>query len=300
MRRLTMRQFVVFGAVARHQSFSKAAVELHLSQPAVSMQVRQMEAVIGLPLTEQVGKKIFLTDAGRVLQHVSQNIASQLLDLSKELDRLRGVDGGTLEIGITSTAKTVATDILGRFRRQYPKVNLAVQVANRDEVLALLAQNQVDLAIMGQVPDGLGLQSYLLMPNPLVVVAPPGHPLDGQPSVPMAALADEVFILREPESGTQQAVDRFFAANGLRLKRTVTMNSNAAIKMAVQAGLGLGIIAEQTIDLERQLGRLTVLPVAGFPIMRHWYLVHRADKLLSPAAQAFKDELLVMLPASTA
>ncbi len=296
MRRLTMRQFVVFEAVARHSSYSRAAEELHLSQPAVSMQVRQIEAVIELPLTEQIGKKIFLTDAGRVMQHASQNIAAQLKDLSQALNRLKGVEGGTIQLGITSTAKAVAAGILARFRQHYPRVNLALEVSNRAEVLEMLSQNRIDVAIMGQVPPDLGLTATRLMENPLVVVAPVNHPLRARQNIPLADLAGETFLVREPGSGTQDAMERFFAAQGLRIARSVSMNTNAAVKMAVQAGLGLGILSLQTLEMELALNRLAVLSVEGFPVIRHWYLVHREDKLLSPAAQAFKEDLLASLP----
>ncbi|WP_407275367.1 LysR substrate-binding domain-containing protein [Halothiobacillus sp. DCM-1] len=297
MRRLTMRQFVVFEAVARHLSFSRAAEELRLTQPAVSMQMRQIESVVGLALTEQVGKKIFLTDAGRVMFHASQNIAAQLKDLGQAFNRLKGVEGGVIQLGITSSAKAVATGILARFRQKYKQVSLTLEVSNRGAVLDMLAQNRIDLAIMGQVPAELGLTAVRLMENPLVVAAPLNHPLTALRDIPLADLADETFLVREPGSGTQDAMERFFAAKGLRIARSVTMNTNAAIKMAVQAGLGLGILSLQTLEMELALNRLAVLSVEGFPVMRHWYLVHRADKLLSPAAQAFKDQLLVDLPA---
>ncbi len=292
MRRLTMRQLVVFEAVARHLSFSKAALELHLSQPAVSMQVRQIESFIGLALTEQVGKKIFLTEAGRMVSHASKNIAAQMNDLGQALTRLKGVEEGVFRLAVTSTVNAVATDVLAGFRNKHPKVSIHLQVSNRAEVLALLAENQIDLAIMGQVPEGLGLTATKFMDNPLVVIAPPNHRWVGRSSIPIEELADELFVEREPGSGTQGAMMRFFAAKQLKIKKSMEMNSNDAIKMAVQAGLGLGVISEQTLDMELSLQRLVILPVTEFPIMRHWYVVHRADKLLSPIAQAFKDFLL--------
>ncbi|HUN00778.1 MAG: LysR family transcriptional regulator [Halothiobacillaceae bacterium] len=292
MRRLTMRQLVVFEAVARHLSFSKAALELHLSQPAVSMQVRQIESFIGLPLTEQVGKKIFLTEAGRIVFHASNNIAAQLNDLGHALTRLKGVEEGLFRIAVTSTVNAVATDILAGFRGEHPKVSIHLQVSNRAEVLALLAENQIDLAIMGQVPEGLGLTATRFMANPLVVIAPPDHRWAQRITIPIHALAEEPFVEREEGSGTQGAMERFFAAKHLNINRSMVMTSNEAIKMAVQAKLGLGIISQQTLEMELMLNRLIVLPVEGFPIMRHWYVVHRANKLLSPIAQAFKDFLL--------
>jgi DNA-binding transcriptional LysR family regulator len=292
MRRLTLRQFKVFESVARQLSFSKAAAELHLSQPAVSMQVSSLGKIVGLPLTEQVGKKIFLTDAGREVLLVSQGIAAQLNGLQTNLAQLRGLDSGQLNIAVTSTVNAVTTDILVRFRSKHPKVSVHLDVSNRESVLGQLAANRIDLAIMGQVPDGLGLAATRFMDNPLVAIAPPDHPLVRKKHISVKNLASESFLVREAGSGTRGAMERFFAARGQDIRTSMEMSSNEAIKQAVQAGLGLGILSLQTLEMELALKRLAVLTVEGFPIMRHWYIVHRADKRLSPSAQAFKNFLL--------
>jgi DNA-binding transcriptional LysR family regulator len=293
MRRLTLRQFRVFEAVARHLSFSKAAAELHLSQPAVSMQVRGIEAILGLPLTEQLGKKIYLTEAGREVLHASRSITARLDDLQANLMQLRGIDSGRLNLAVTTTVSAVATDILARFRGQHPGVSIHLDVSNRESVLGLLAANRIDLAIMGQVPDGLDLEATRFMDNPLVVIAPPDHPLARKKKkVSIRDLASEPFLVREAGSGTRGAMERFFADKGQELRTSMEMSSNEAIKQAVQAGLGLGILSLQTLELELALKRLVVLDVEGFPIMRHWYVVHRIDKRLSPATQAFKEFVL--------
>jgi DNA-binding transcriptional LysR family regulator len=292
MRRLTLRQSRVFEAVARHLSFSRAAEELHLSQPAVSMQVRGIETILGIPLTEQLGKKIFLTEAGREVLHASQAITARLDDLQANLAQLRSIDSGQLNLAATSTVNVVATDILARFRGRHLGVSVHLDVSNRAAVLDQLVGNRIDLAIMGQVPDGLGLDAIRFMDNPLVVIAPPDHPLVGQKNISMASLATESFLVREAGSGTRGAMERFFAARGLEIRSSMEMSSNEAIKQAVQAGLGLGILSLQTLEMELALKRLAVLEVEGFPIMRHWYIVHRADKRLSPVAQAFKEFVL--------
>ena len=292
MRRLTLRQFRVFEAVARHLSFSRAAEELHLSQPAVSMQVRGIEAILGMRLTEQLGKKIFLTEAGREVLHASQAITARLDDLQANLAQLQSIDSGQLNLAATSTVNVVATDILARFRGRHLGVSVHLDVSNRAAVLDQLVGNRIDLAIMGQVPDGLGLDAIRFMDNPLVVIAPPDHPLVGQKNISMASLATESFLVREAGSGTRGAMERFFAARGLEIRSSMEMSSNEAIKQAVQAGLGLGILSLQTLEMELALKRLAVLEVEGFPIMRHWYIVHRADKRLSPVAQAFKEFVL--------
>ena len=292
MRRLTLRQFRVFEAVARHLSFSRAAEELHLSQPGVSMQIKGIETILGLPLTEQLGKKIFLTEAGREVLHASQAITARLDDLQANLAQLQGIDSGRLNLAVTSTVNAVATDILVRFRGRHPGVSVHLDVSNRAAVLDLLAANRIDLAIMGQVPEDLGLEATRFMDNPLVVIAPPDHPLARKKKVSVDALAAESFLVREAGSGTRGAMERFFSTRGLEIHSSMEMSSNEAIKLAVQAGLGLGILSLQTLEMERALKRLAVLNVEGFPIMRHWYIVHRADKRLSPAAQAFKEFVL--------
>lgn len=297
MRRLTLRQFRVFEAVARNLSFSRAAEELHLSQPAVSMQVRGIETILGLPLTEQIGRKIYLTDAGREVLHASQAITARLDDLQHNLAQLRSVDSGSLKLAVTATVNAVATGILVRFRGRYPGVAVHLDVSNRAEVLDLLANNRIDLAIMGQVPEGQDLAATRFMDNPLVVIAPPGHPLARKRRVTLEQVAAEPFLVRERGSGTRGAMERFFAERGLEIQSSMEMSSNEAIRQAVQAGLGLGVLSLQTLELELTLQRLAVLNVEGFPIMRHWYVVHRADKRLSPVAQAFKQ--FVLADAST-
>ena len=292
MRRLTLRQFRVFEAVARHLSFSRAAEELHLSQPAVSMQIKGIETILGLPLTEQLGKKIFLTEAGREVLHASRAITARLDDLQANLAQLQDVNSGRLNLAVTSTVNAVATNILVRFRGQHPGVSIHLAVANRESVLEQLVANRIDLAIMGQVPDGLELEATRILDNPLVAIAPPDHPFVKAKKLSLRELATEPFLVREAGSGTRAAMTRCFAENGLELRSSMEMSSNEAIKLAVQAGLGLGILSLQTLELELAQKRLAVLNVEGFPIMRHWYVVHRADKRLSPAAQAFKDFVL--------
>jgi len=292
MRRLTLRQFRVFEAVARHLSFSRAAEELHLSPPAVSMQVRGIEVILGLPLTEQLGRKIFLTEAGREVLHASRAITARLDDLQSNLAQLQGIDSGRLNLAVTSTVNAVATGILVRFRGRHPGVSIHLGVSNRESVLEQLAANRIDLAIMGQVPDGLELEATRIMDNPLVAIAPPDHPFAQKKKVSLRDLSSESFLVREAGSGTRAAMTRFFAEKGLELHSSMEMNSNEAIKQAVQAGLGLGILSLQTLEMELALKRLAVLQVEGFPIMRHWYVVHRADKRLSPAALAFKEFVL--------
>ena len=292
MLHITLRQLKVFEAVARLLSYSKAASELHLTQPAVSMQVRSLEESIGLPLTEQMGKRIFLTEAGREVFHYSHNIAELLTDMEAVLTGLKSLEGGNLKIAVASTVNYYATQLLTRFRALHPSVTINLDVTNRQSIIAQLAANQIDLAIMGLPPEGLDLQSESFMENPLVMIAPPTHRLGGKKSVALKDLAEESFVAREEGSGTRGAMERFFREHGLSPRLELVMSTNEAIKEAVQAGMGLAVVSRHTVLLELETGRLVTLPVEHFPIIRLWYVVQREGKHLSAVARAFKEFLL--------
>ncbi len=296
MLHLTFRQLNVFEAVARHLSFSRAAEALHLTQPAVSMQIKQLESNIGLPLFEQLGKKIFLTEAGHELYHYSRAIAQQLAEAEAVLGDLKGLKRGSLKISVASTANYFAPQLLAIFSQRFHNVTVSLNVTNRQSLLQQLASNEMDMAIMGQPPDGLDLASESFMDNPLVVIAPLNHPLVRERAIPLQRLQHETFLVREQGSGTRSAMERFFAQRGIDLTTGMEMSSNEAIKQAVQAGLGLGIVSVHTVALELEMKRLALLDVESFPIMRHWYVVHRANKRLSAVAQAFKSFLLDEAP----
>lgn len=292
MLHLTFRQLSVFEAVARHLSYSRAAQEMHLTQPAVSMQIKQLEENVGLPLFEQLGKKIYLTEAGRELSHYSRVIAQQLSEAESVLGDLKGLQRGRLKISVASTANYFAPQLLANFSQRFPTVTVSLDVTNRQALLAQLANNEMDMAIMGQPPEGLDLVAESFMENPLVVIAPVKHALAAEKGIPLKRLQSETFLVREQGSGTRIAMERFFNQHGVEFQAGMEMSSNEAIKQAVQAGLGLGILSLHTIGLELETKRLKVLDVKGFPIMRHWYVVHRKDKRLSTVAQAFKAFLL--------
>ncbi len=286
---ITLRQLQVFEAAARLTGFTRASVELHLSQPAVSMQIRQLEEQAGMPLFDQVGKKIRLTDAGRTLYHHAQGILVQVQEAQLELEEMRGVRRGQLNITVASTANYFAPRLLATFCQRYPGVKVSLDVSNREHILAQLCETDKDLAIMGQPPEESNLVAHPFMENPLVVIAAPNHPLAQERAISPARLADESFISREPGSGTRMAAERFFDAAGIRLTTAMEMSSNEAIKQAVQAGLGLGVVSIHTLEMESALDRLAILDVQGFPILRHWYAVHRPAKRFSAVAQAFLD-----------
>ena len=286
---ITLRQLQVFEAAARLGGYTRAAETLHLSQPAVSMQIRQLEEQAGMPLFDQIGKKIHLTDAGRALYRHAQDILAQVREAQLELEEMRGVRRGQLNITIASTANYFAPKLLAAFCQRHPDVKVSLDVSNREHILALLNEADKDLAIMGRPPEASDLVAHPFMENPLVVIASPAHPLARERRIPLARLAEESFISREAGSGTRMAAERFFDEAGAHLSTAMEMSSNEAIKQAVQAGLGLGVVSIHTLEMELVLDRLVILDVEGFPIRRHWYVVHRQGKRFSAVAQAFLD-----------
>jgi len=292
MLHLTLRQLRVFDSVAHHLSFSRAAEALHLTQPAVSMQIKQLEEAVGLPLFEQLGKKIYLTVAGKEFLHYCRNILDQLTEAENVLAEMKGVDRGKLTMGVATTASYFATQLLAEFCKRYPKVSVSLNVTNRETLLQQLAQNQLDMAIMGKPPEGLDLDMTSFMENPLVIIAAVNHPLAHTSDIPLSRLQQETFLVREQGSGTRIAMERFFTEQAIKLTTGTEMSTNEAIKQAVQAGMGLGILSLHTVSLELEANRLVVLDVQSFPIMRDWYVVHRKGKRLTATAQMFKEFLL--------
>lgn len=289
MKNVTLRQLKVFEAVANRLSFSRAAEELHLTQPAVSMQVQALADQAGLPLFEQMGKKIHLTAAGEELLRHARRISQQLREADEALAAIRGVRGGRLLVGVVSTAKYFAPRLLAAFMERHPGVDPRLGVHNRETIVRQLADNEIDLAIMGAPPTDFGTVSSAFAEHPQVIVAHPGHPLAARHRIEPADLAEEMFLIREPGSGTRGAMERFFAERGVTLGRTMEMSDNETVKQAVMAGLGLSFISEHSIGLELSAGRIVRLPVTGTPMIRHWYIVHRAEKTLLPMTTAFLD-----------
>lgn len=286
---ISLRKLRVFEAVARHLSYTRAAEEFHLSQPAVSMQVRQLEDAVGLPLFERLGKRILLTDAGQEVLHYSQAINRSLREMNEVLESLKGVSQGRLQIAVASTVNYFAPRLLAVFQQRYPGIGLRLDVTNRENLVHLLDSNTVDLVLMGLPPSDIEVESEAFLDNPLVVIAPPDHPLAGARKIPLTRLAEEHFVMRETGSGTRQAMERFFSERGLTIRHGMQMTRNEAVKQAVRSGLGLGVVSLHTIELELETRRLVTLDVEGFPDCRQWYLVYRRGKRLSPAASAFRD-----------
>ena len=292
MLHLTFRQLSVFESVARNLSFSRAADEMHLTQPAVSMQIKQLEENVGLPLFEQLGKKIYLTEAGRELYHYGKVIAQQLLEAGSVLSELKGLDRGKLNISVVSTANYFAPQLLAQFCSMHPQIKVSLNVGNRESVLRQLDDNEIDLAILGTPPDGIDVEAHPFMENRLVIIAASGNALAGEVRIPASRFQNEIFIMREQGSGTRLAAEKYFSSHRVVIRPGMEMSTNEAVKQAVQAGMGLGILSQDTVQLEVETGRLKILDAEGFPIIRHWYVVHRKKKRLSSVAEAFKSFLM--------
>ncbi len=292
LRHVTLHQLRIFDTVARHMSFARAAESLHLTSPALSIQVKQLAESVGAPLIEQIGKRLHLTETGRCLAGACGDVFERLARLEMELAELKGLKQGTLRLAVITGAKYLVPGQLGVFCERYPGIDVVLKVTNRERVLERLSGNLDDLYILGQPPEGLALVSEPFMDNPLVVVARSDHPLAQRKAIPPTALADEHFLVREEGSGTRITTDRFFANHGVKLKARMELGSVEAIKHAVAAGLGLAVLSSHSLTLDWSSGEFAILDVQGFPILRHWYLVHPQGKQLSVVAAAFRDYLL--------
>ena len=289
---ITMRQLQVFEAVARHLSFTRAAEELHLTQPAVSMQVKQLELMIELPLFEQLGKKIHLTAAGNAMVRHSRTMMAHLNEIERDINCLRSIDGGQLKICIASTINYFATRLLVKFHDKYKTVDISLEVTNREELIKRLDANQPDLVLMGQPPPELDVEAEAFMENPLIIIAHGQHPLAHSKNIPITEIADETFVMREPGSGTRTALKRIFHERGVAPKPGIQLSSNETIKQSVEAGLGLAMVSFHTVELELDAGRLVALDVENFPVMRKWYVAYRRGKQLSITAKVFIEFVL--------
>jgi len=290
--RITLKQLKIFETVAEQQSYTEAAKQLFLTQPAVSMQIKQLEEQTGLPLFDRSGKQISLTVAGTELLHHAYLVHQQIREAQQAMDEMRGLKRGRLHLTMASTASYFAPRLLAVFCERYPDVQVSLKVANRDGLLQALEDNTTDIVIMGKPPGGMAVESEMFMENPLVIIAPADHPLTSRKKIPLNEITAHPFIVRERGSGTRAAVERFLAQHDIERPGGMEMNSSEAIKQAVQAGLGLGVVSMHTLEMEMALKRLIVLDVEDFPVMRHWRLVYRRDKRFSAIARAFHDYIV--------
>lgn len=301
---VTLRQLRAFEAVARLGSFSRAAEELHITQPTVSKQIRQLTDAIGLPLIEQIGKRLHLTEAGERLHATCADWLRTWGRFEQSIADLKGLKEGKLRICTVSTTKYFMPRVLGPFCREYPGIDIHMEVVNRDRLLDRLARNEDDLYVMGVPPEDWQIESEPLIENPLVLIAPVTHSLVGQSRVPFSVLAGESFIVRERGSGTRMTMERTFQERGVPLNVRMELGSNEALKQAVAGGLGLAVVSRSTLRSGSHTGELVELDVEGFPIERYWYLVHPRGKELSVVARTFREFLRehkeMLLPAQPA
>lgn len=289
IRHLTLRQLQIFEAIVRLGSFTKAAEELFLTQPTVSMQIKKLNETIGLPLFTQVGRKTRPTEVGEDLYDACKNIFTTLHNLETSVANFKGLRRGYLRLGVITTAKYFAPEILGAFCQEYPGIDVALKVTNRERVLERINQGEDDVYILGQLPEDDGLVSIPFAPNPLVVVASKDHPLASERNISLERLAEEPLILREPGSGIRDAAMRLFHKHGLKPKVRMELGSNEAIKHAVVGGLGVAMLSLHTLTLEGATGPVDILDVEGFPIQRQWFLVYPKDRVLSLIAKTFLE-----------
>ncbi len=290
--KVTFHQLEVFDCVARRLSFTRAAEELSLSQPTVSAQMRQLSDEVGLPLFEQIGKTISLTDAGRELLAASRGVFDTWSRFEMTIADMRGLKRGMLRVACVTTAKYFVPALLGPFCANYPEVEIRLEIANRETLVGRLRNNQDDLYIMMLPPEDLDVEKTSFRDNPLVVVAPAGHALAGRPGVELKRLRDERFVMRESGAGTRIRVDRFFNEAGFVPKVRMELSSNEAIKHAVAAGLGISVLSRNALDVDPLLDGLAVVDVEGFPLADDWYFVYLRGKRLSVVARAFYDHVV--------
>jgi LysR family transcriptional regulator, low CO2-responsive transcriptional regulator len=292
MRHVTLRQLRTFAEVLRCGSFAAAAQALHLTPPAVTLQMRQLESRAGLPLMERSGSRIEATEAGREVASAAQRIDLAISDCADALSALRGLKGGRVSIGVVSTAKYFAPHALSAFAQAFPSVEIRLEVGNRSTIVGALEANTLDLALTGRPPEHLEVDRAPIGAHPHVVVARADHPHARHKKLPASVLADETFLVREPGSGTRNLMERFFAEARVAPHIGMEMASNETIKQAVMAGLGIAFLSAHTVSAELADGRLVMLDVAGLPVVRQWFIVKLARRRLLPAAQALRQFLI--------
>ncbi len=291
MRQSTLHQLKVFETVARLSSITRAAEELSLTQPTVSMQVKQLSKNVGATLFEQIGKKLYLTEAGQELFKTCRHIFEQLAQFEMKVADLQGMKSGRLKLATITTTKYFIPRVLEPFCKMYPGIDVALQITNHERIMSRLIQNQDDLYVVSQVPDSADFSAFPFLENPLVVVAPANHPLAGESNIPISALQDLPFIMRESGSGTRTAVENLLEEHHVSVRVKLELGSNEAIKQAIACGFGISVLSKHTFTPESKLLGLTILDVQHFPIKRDWYVIYPAGKQLSIVANTFWEFL---------
>jgi len=292
----TLHQLKVFETVARNGSFTRAAEELFITQPTVSSQVKQLTKAVGLPLFEQIGKSLYLTEAGKELVATCQDVFERLDNFEMKVADLKGTKQGQLKLAVITTAKYFIPRLLGSFCQKYPGIDIALKVTNHQEIKQRMLNNEDDLYVVSNPPEEIDLKSQPFLDNPLVVIANHKHRLSNQKNIDITNLNDEPFIMREKGSGTRDAVLSLFKQNNVSVKVKLELGSNEAIKQAIAGGLGISVLSEHCLVSEGQFSELTVLDIQHFPIERRWYVASLTEKKLSIIAQTFLDYLLEESP----
>ena len=287
----TFRQLEIFEAIARLKSFTKASEVLFLTQPTVSMQMKKLSDMVGVPLIEQVGKKIYLTEDGVELARATREVFDIMDRFAMSVAERQGLKQGQLRLMAITTASYFAPRLLGEFAKLYPGIDVSLRVTNKEQVLGSIANNMDDLYLLGQPPLDMDVVVTPIMDNPIVVLAAPDHPLARVKNIPLDALATEPWLMREAGSGTRTAIERRFAEHNVVLRPRMELGSSEAIKQAILAGLGISALSQHTLVLH-QPDQFAVLDVVGFPIHRQWYAVYPAGRQLSVVARAFLDYVL--------
>ena len=288
---LSLRQLELFASVARNHSFSRAAKEMHLTQPAVSVQVKNLEDSVGLPLLDYFGRRVHLTDAGRELFTLCETIFQSLDRFKMTVADLKGLKQGRLKLAVTTTAKYFVPRLLGPFCERFPGIDVALKVTNRERTLERIANREDDLYIMGQLPEGIDAEACPFLENQLVLMARADHPLARQSRIPLQALADQPFLMRERGRARGSPPSSYFARHGFTVRTRMELGSNEAIKNAIVGGLGIAVLSRHTLALEGEHGQIAVLDVEGFPIERHWYVAYPSNRQLSVVARTFCEYL---------
>ena len=292
MRPYTLKQMQTFIEVARQRSVSKAAERLFVTQPAVSMQIRQLEDAFGLPLIEPLGRNIQLTNAGEAFLIHAIAALGQLKDMEALMAEHVGMKKGRIDLAVVSTAKYFIPMLLVRFGKQFPGINIQLRIDNRENILGMMARNEADLVVMGRSPGNLDCEATAFATNPLSIVAAPDHPLVRRKNLPFSALGEHHFVVREQGSGTRAAMERLFTEHQTLLNVVMEMPSNETIKQAVMAGMGLSFLSMRTVRHELASGHIALVDIEGMPMMGNWYITHLHHKKLSPAATSFKAFLI--------
>ncbi len=292
MKNLTLRQVRIFICAVKHMNFSKAAEELHITAPAVSLQIKELEEDIGVSLFLREGRRVELTSAGEYFLLYARRLISTLKEADDTMERLRGQDAKVLKIGLVSTAKYFVPRVLAQFKREYPKVQIRLDVRNRQQLVELLREGEIDVAIMGRPPREIDTRVEAFADHPHAFIASPQHPLAGKQNITPKSLNQFELITREHGSGTRYIMETFLAEHEASPIITMEMSSNESIKQAVMSNLGISFVSLHTIGLELENEQLTVLDVQDTPIIRTWHVVALSKRNLSQAAEAFRYFML--------